>query len=99
MNGMMLALLGLIWNRLAIGEFQKSLLFWLALIGVYCSFAMHLFAAIFPSGSRFMPFASEGKVGTDCQEALIFVCNLIIGVTLIPVSWLTAWGLWRRERN
>jgi hydroxylaminobenzene mutase len=99
MTGMMLVLMGLIWNRLALSGSSKTLLFWLAVVGVYCSFAMHLFAAVFPSGNRFMPFASEGKVGTDWQEAVIFACNVLIGATLIPGSLLTAWGLWRRLQN
>jgi len=99
MNGMMLVLIGLVWSRLALSDFQKSLLFWLAIIGVYCTFTMHLFAAIFPSGNRFMPLASQGKVGSDWQEGLVFLGIVIIGSTLIPVSWLTAWGLWRQKRD
>ena len=78
---------------------QKSLLFWLAIVGVYCTFVLHLFSAIFPSGNRFMPFASQGKVGTDWQEALVFLGVAIIGSTLIPVSWLAAWGLWRHKQD
>ncbi len=99
MNGMMLVLLGLIWNRFALGDSQKSLLFWLAIVGVNCTFAVYLFAAIFPSGNRFMPFASEGNIGTAWQERLVFLGIAIIGGTLIPVSWLAAWGLWRQKRN
>lgn len=99
MTGMMLVLMGLIWSRLALQDSTKVFLFWCAVTGVYCSFAMHLFAAVFPSGNRFMPFASEGMVGTDWQEAIVFVCNVFIGMTLIPASLLTAWGLWRRLRD
>jgi hypothetical protein len=94
----MLVLLGLTLNRMTLSDFQKVVLFWLAVTGVYCSFAMHLFATIFPSGYRFMPIASGGITGTDWQEAVVFACNIYIGLTLIPVSWLAVWGLWQRER-
>lgn len=95
MLGMLLLLLGLAWRRFSLPEWARSVLAWLPVVGAYCSVAMHLFAACFPSGEYWMPIAAAGAQGEPWQERIVTIGMYAIGLSLLPSMGIACWGVLR----
>jgi (hydroxyamino)benzene mutase len=96
MNGLFLAVLGIIWSRLVLGARSQAALFWLALYGTYANWASCVLAAAFGTG-RSTPIASAGHAGLPWQEALVDFGLFSLSFAMIAVSVLVLRGL-RRPR-
>ena len=93
MNGIFLALLGLIWPRLRLGDATSAIAFWLVLGGAYVNWATTLAAAAWGAGSPMMPIAGLGQRGTQLQETVIGAGLVSLSVAMIVGCLLVLWGL------
>jgi hydroxylaminobenzene mutase len=95
MNGTFLAVLGLLWPRLALPPRALRVGFWLALYGAYANWLGTLLAATWGAGGRFMPMASQGQQGTSFQEAVIGFLLVTLSLAMIASCVLVLLGLRR----
>jgi len=95
MNGLLLAVLGLAWERLALSERAETALFGLALYGAYANWATTLLAAVFATNRR-TPIAGAGYGGQPWQENLVEASQVALAVAIIAACALALWGLRRR---
>jgi hydroxylaminobenzene mutase len=95
MNGVFLAVLGVAWERLALGERAGAVLFWLALYGTYANWATTLLAALLGT-SRSTPIAGAGFAGEAWQESLVDFGLISLSLAMIAACVLALVGLRRR---
>jgi (hydroxyamino)benzene mutase len=98
MNGMFLAILGLIWMRLRLGRKSLRIGFGLVVYGAVANWATTLLAAILGAGGLRMPIAAGDHVGSPFQEALISAGLISLSVAMLGAVGLVLWGL-RAERG
>lgn len=96
MNGLFVAILGLLWNRLVLSNRAAAALFWLALYGTYANWASTLLAAVFAT-NRSTPIAGAGFGGLPWQENLVDFGLISLAIAMVAASVLALWGL-RRPR-
>ncbi len=96
MNGLFVAVLGLMWERLVLSRRAAAALFWLALYGAYANWASTLLAAVFAT-NRSTPIAGAGFGGLPWQENLVDFGLISLGIAMITATVLALWGL-RRPR-
>lgn len=96
MSGMLLALLGLIWPKLKLGEKAMNAVCILSIYGAYANWANPLLAAAWDAGGTMMPGASKGKKGTNTQETVISVLAVSMVLTLLTAVSVILWGLRRK---
>lgn len=92
MNGILLIMLGLIWERLQLSGKVLSTTFWLALYGTFVNWFGVLLAAIFDSGAM-MSIAANGKQGPPLIEGLVTFSLLSLSLAMIIVSITVLIGL------
>lgn len=97
MNGLFVAVLGLLWDRLALSNRGATALFWLALYGTYVNWATTLVAAVFGT-NRNTPIAGAGFGGLPWQETLVDVAQISLALAIVAATVLALWGL-RRPRS
>jgi hydroxylaminobenzene mutase len=95
MNGLLLAVLGLAWDRLWLSDRAGAALFWLALYGAYANWATTLLGALFATNRR-TPIAGVGYGGLAWQENLVEVGLISLVIAIIAACVLALWGLRRR---
>lgn len=93
MNGIFLAVLGLIWPRLYLSRPASLAAFWLALYGTYVNWATTLAAAALGAGAPMMPIAGAGQEGTPVQEGLITFGLVSLVLAMIATCGIVLWGL------
>lgn len=96
MNGLFVAILGLMWSRVALSGRAATALFWLALYGAYANWATTLLAAVFAT-SRNTPIAGAGFGGLPWQENLVDFGLISLAVAMVAASGLALWGLRRHH--
>lgn len=95
-NGILLAVLGLVWGRVALPARAGAAASWLALYAMYAIWAATLLGAFFGT-SRATPIAGEGYVGAAWQEALVDA-GLVTGSAAVLVAVvLVVYGLGLRR--
>lgn len=97
MNGMFLAILGIIWNKLVISDKWLSITFWLTLYGSFANFSAVIIAAITGAG-KLMPMAG-GKEGTALIEGLISFLLITLALAMIFICTVVLTGLYRNLRR
>jgi hydroxylaminobenzene mutase len=95
MNGMLLAVLGLVWERLRLSRRWSSIASWLAMYSTYASWAFTLLAAFWGAGASMMPIAAQGHQGTRLQELVIAVGLGSLSLSVLACCGLVLWGLRR----
>jgi len=93
MNGMLLLVLGVIWERLRLGPRNHQLGVGLALFGTYANWGTTLLAAVIGAGEPMMPFAAAGFTGSAVEEGLIAAGLIALSLAMVGVSGLVLWGL------
>lgn len=96
MNGLFVAVLGLMWERLVLSRRAAAALFWLALYGTYANWASTVLAAVFAT-NRSTPIAGAGFGGLPWEENLVDFGLISLAIAMVAASVLTLWGL-RRPR-
>ena len=97
-TGTVLAVVGLIWNRLRLSPAAARAAFWLVLYGTYGSSLGLLLAAMFGT-SRSTPIAGAGHVGAPWQEALVDFTLMTSAVAMLMACVLLLRGLGRRRAS
>lgn len=92
-NGVLLLVLGAIWERLQIGPTAQRVAFWLLAYGTFANWATTLMAALCGAGASMMPLAGAGHMGTATQELLIAIGLLSLSVAMLVVCPIVLWGL------
>jgi len=95
MNGMFLALLGLLWPRLVLGPVALSSAFWLVIYAAFANWLGVLLAGIWGAGAGMMPIAAQGMTGSGTQEAIIAFLLISLSVAMVVGVIMAIWGLWR----
>ncbi|WP_339829062.1 hydrogenase [uncultured Parvibaculum sp.] len=95
MNGMFLALLGLLWPRLVLGPVALSSAFWLVIYAAFANWLGVLLAGIWGAGAGMMPIAAQGMAGSGTQEAIIAFLLISLSVAMVVGVIMAIWGLWR----
>jgi hydroxylaminobenzene mutase len=97
MNGILLAVLGLVWERLRLSRRWSSSASWLAMYSTYASWAFTLLAAFWGAGTTMMPIAAQGHQGTRLQELVIAVGLVSLSLSVLACCGLVLWGLRRGD--
>ena len=93
MSGMLLILMGIIWERLRLRDGAMKITSWLLVYGAYANWANPLLAAAWAAGGSMMPMASKGLKGTPAQELLISTIAVSLALSLIAGVCHVLWGL------
>jgi len=93
MNGMLLLVLGVVWERLRLGPRAHQIGVTLALFGTYTNWATTLLAAALGAGGKTMPLAAEGFTGSTAEEAVIAAGLVSLSLAMLAVTGLVLWGL------
>ncbi len=93
MNGLFLAVLGLLWPRLNLARRSLRILFVLAVYGTFANWAATLLAAIWGAGAPMMPLAATGFEGSSIQELVIKGLLGTLSLAIVGASGMVLWGL------
>ncbi|HEX8038195.1 MAG TPA: hydrogenase [Chryseosolibacter sp.] len=96
LNGLFLCVLGIIWQRLALGPKWHAFAFWLAVYGAFANYLAVIVAAVTGQG-RMMPIAG-GKDGTFMIEGLISFLLVSLSVAMLLVCGIVLTGFYRYMR-
>lgn len=97
MNGMLLILLGLVWDKLALGNRGLTSVYWLSLFSTYADLTATFLAAVWGAG-KMMPIAAGTSMGTEFQEALIASLLVSQAISMITVFVLVFVGLSKAQK-
>jgi hydroxylaminobenzene mutase len=98
MNGMLLLLLGLIWNRVKVSDTWLKITFWMAIYGTFTNWFGILIAAIFNAG-KMLNVAANGQEGHPVAEAVVNFCLVTLTLAMLFVSVVVLIGLARGTRS
>lgn len=93
LNGLFLIGLGLVWQRLQLGNTMKVITFGLSIYGTFANWLATLLSAIWGAGALSMPIASHHYQGTEIQEILIKSLLLSLSIAMVFVCIFVIWGL------
>jgi hydroxylaminobenzene mutase len=93
MNGMLLVLLGLIWQKVRLSDVLLKWGYGLSLFGTYTNWATTLLAGLWGAGGELMPIAGGGFQGATWQETLIKIGLVSLSLAMIIVCAFVLWGL------
>ncbi len=92
MNGILLIVLGLIWERLALGAGQRLFAFWLIIYAAFANWCATLLSA-FTGAAAMMPIAGGGSVGPAILDGVITVLLLSLSLAILIGVGLLIYGL------
>ncbi len=92
LNGIFLAVLGLGWEELRLGERGQKVGYALVLFAAYTNWSATLLAAIFGT-SKLTPIAGAGFVGPAAAEAVVSVLLVALSLAMIAALILFIKGL------
>jgi (hydroxyamino)benzene mutase len=93
MNGMLLLLLGLVWNKIALQSKWLNKAFWLAVYGSFANFLAVSAAAITGAGAM-MPIAG-GTAGSTVVEGVISFLLVSLALAMLAVAVIVLIGLYK----
>jgi hydroxylaminobenzene mutase len=93
MQGLFLAVAGLLWPRLRLSPAASRAGFWLAAYGCLASLAANVLAAVWGAGNTLLPMAAGQAHGTPFREGVIVAGLRTGGTALIAASIVILWGL------
>jgi len=94
MQGMLLAVLGLIWPRLRLAASWSRAAAWLAVYGCVAAWTANVLAAAW-GGSAMLPIASGQARSSPVHDGIITLGLRSGAVALVSATVLVSWGLWR----
>ena len=92
MNGIMLMVIGLIWNELRLASFAKTAAYWGGLYGAYSNWLACWLSAIW-GASEMSPVAGAGFHALPWQENVVRFLFMSCGISIILCFILIIWGL------
>ena len=97
LNGILLIVLGLIWNKLALSNRWLNLSYWLALYGTFMNWLGILVAAVFNAG-KMLNIAANGKEGSPIAEGFVAFSLLSLTMAMLVICVTVLIGL-RKSRK
>ena len=94
LNGMVLIILGLIWNKIILSKKWMKITFWLAIYGTFMNWFGILVAAIF-NGGKMLGIMAEGKEGSPIVEGIVGFSLLSLSIAMVVISVTILIGLKR----
>ncbi len=91
LNGVFLVGLGLAWTRLKLGERQRTVCFWAAIVGSYANWAIPLFSAVVGASQPML--VGKGFEAAPWQETLLLASPVVGVLPPILCAVLVVWGL------
>lgn len=95
MNGIFLAVLGLLWPRVALGAAASVTAFALVVYAAFANWLAVILSSIWGAGAPMMPIAGGGLRGTGGQELAIQFLLISLALAMVAGVAMTIWGLWR----
>ncbi len=92
MNGVMLIVIGLIWERLALGVRQRTVAFWTLVYAAFANWAATLLSA-FTGAAAMMPLAGGGSSGAAHFELVVTILLLSLTLAILIGVGLIVYGL------
>lgn len=99
MNGMLLAIIGLIWPKVSLTDKLYRWCFTLALFGTFTNWLTTLLAAVWGAGGEMMPIAAGNLQGSVWQEITIKFGLVSLSLCMIVVCGLLLWGLKGKQQS
>jgi (hydroxyamino)benzene mutase len=93
MQGIFLAVTGLLWPRMKLGKGASRVAFLLVIYGCLAAWLANLLGAIWAAGGSMVPFAAGQARGTPLQEFIIGIGLRSAAASLIVALLLMLWGL------
>jgi hydroxylaminobenzene mutase len=93
MQGIFLAVTGLLWPRLRLPPGAARVGFWLALYGCFAAWTANVLAGVWGAGNAMIPMAAGVAHGSALQEGIIALGLRTAALSLISASILILWGL------
>jgi hydroxylaminobenzene mutase len=97
MNGMLLIIFGLIWNRVKLSDKWLKITFWLVIYGTFANWFGILIAAIFNAG-KMLTVAAEGQEGHPVAEAIVTFSLVSLTLAMLFVSVAILIGLHKNSK-
>lgn len=99
MNGMFLAVLGLVWPRAALGAMAARVACWLVVYAAFANWLATTLSGVWGAGSPMMPIAGAGMTGSAAQEIVIQFLLITLAIAMVVGVVMAIWGLWRARTN
>jgi hydroxylaminobenzene mutase len=93
MQGLFLAVIGLLWPRLRLTPAMSQAAFGLAVYGCFAAWMANVLAAVWGAGNSMLPIAAGQARGSSLHEGIITVVLRVAAVSLIMSTTLILWGL------
>lgn len=97
MNGIFIAVLGLVWHRIELSDKWLSATYWLMIYGTFANFVAVLLAAITGAG-KMMPIANGQEKG-PVLEAIISFLLVSLALVMLAACVLILIGLYRHLKQ
>lgn len=100
MNGMLLIIFGLIWNRVKLSSKWLKISFWMAIYGTFTNWFGILVAAVFNAG-KMLNIAAKGQEGHPIAEGVVTfsLVSLTLAMLFVSVAILTGLVRYRRSES
>jgi hydroxylaminobenzene mutase len=95
LQGVFLAMVGLLWPRLTLTLAQFKVTFWLLVYEAVAATLSNVLAAAWGAGNTIIPIAAGSAHGSDLQEIVINIGLRSTALALIVALALILWGLRR----
>jgi hydroxylaminobenzene mutase len=99
MQGLFLAVVGILWPRLTLSRGALVATFWLLAYGCVAAWTSNLLGALWGAGNSIVPIAAGLARGSELQEMVIVVGLRSGGLALIAGTALLLWGLRGADRE
>ncbi|GJL91021.1 hydrogenase [Hyphococcus sp.] len=91
-NGILLIVIGLLWDRLMLSARQRIVAFWTIVYAAFANWAATLFSA-FTGAAAMMPLAGGGSTGASAHELTVTVLLLSLTLGILIGVGLIVYGL------
>ena len=92
MNGMLLLILGAVWQELRLGARAQAAAFWTLLYGTYANWGFTTLSAVWGTVGL-SPITAAGREAVEpWQENLVFAGFMSVGVAMLMATVMILWG-------
>ena len=95
MNGIFLAVLGLVWPRVALGPRASVLALWFLVYGAFANWLVTLDSAVLGAGSPRRPLAGAGMPASGAVETLIAFLLISLAAAMFAGVAMEIGGVWQ----
>lgn len=98
MNGMLLIIIGIIWDRVNLSSKWLKVTFWMAIYGTFANWFGILVAAVFNAG-KMLTIAAKGREGHPIAEGIVTFSLVSLTLAMLFVSVAILTGLTRNRKS